>query len=77
MLIMSYGAVQHEPEAAVPTDIDAHPFTYRPLPPANCCYVMIGGVVRVFADNTCTQELYPVPGTAADFFTDMHRWVWR
>jgi AMP deaminase len=57
----------------VPSDIDAHPFTYRPLPPSNVCYVMVEGVVRVFSDSTCTQELYPVPGSAADFFTDMHR----
>lgn len=67
------GPLQHEPEAAVPSDIDAHPFTYRPLPAANVCYMMVEGVVRVFSDSTCTQELYPVPGSAADFFTDMHR----
>jgi hypothetical protein len=40
---------------------------------------MVDGVVRVWSDAGSMQaggmstELFPLPGSAADFFTDMHR----
>lgn len=65
--------MQHEQEAAVPSDLDPNPLEYKPLPRGRETYHMVNGVVQVWADEGCTQNLFPVPGTAADFFTDMHR----
>jgi AMP deaminase len=59
----------------VPADIDPSPLSYRTLPRSSHQYVMVDGVIRVFSDQASTTELYPLPGTAADFFTDMHRWA--
>lgn len=68
---------QHEQEAAVPLEVDPEPFRYRPLPKSSHAYTMVDGVVRVWSDHHSMmsggQELYPLPGTAAEFFTDMHR----
>eukprot|EP00879_Flechtneria_rotunda_P026859 GHRR01028695.1.p1 GENE.GHRR01028695.1~~GHRR01028695.1.p1 ORF type:complete len:496 (+),score=186.07 GHRR01028695.1:256-1743(+) len=66
---------RHEQEAAVPADVDPEPFSYRPLPRSNHTYAMVDGVVRVWPDKRSVpgQDLFPLPGTAADFFTDMHR----
>eukprot|EP00878_Enallax_costatus_P016118 GHUV01016904.1.p1 GENE.GHUV01016904.1~~GHUV01016904.1.p1 ORF type:complete len:746 (+),score=242.14 GHUV01016904.1:255-2492(+) len=68
---------RHEPEAAAPLEIDSEPFRYRPLPKSTQAYTMVDGVVRVWADKQSMMsgapDLYPIPGTAADFFTDMHR----
>ena len=61
----------------MPLEIDGEPFMYRPLPKSSQAYTMVDGVVRVWADKQSmmsgAQDLYPIPGTAADFFTDMHR----
>jgi hypothetical protein len=76
LLLMSS---QHEPEAAVPGEVDPQPFCYRPLPPSSHAYAMVDGVVRIWSDAGSMQaggmstELFPLPGSAADFFTDMHR----
>lgn len=70
---------RHEPEAAVPGEVDPQPFCYRPLPRSSHAYTMVDGVVRVWSDAGSMQaggmatELFPLPGSAADFFTDMHR----
>lgn len=68
---------QHEPEAAVPLEVDPEPFSYRPLPRSNHTYAMVDGVVRVWEDEAAAAsgapDLFPIPGSAADFFTDMHR----
>ena len=40
-------------------------------------YEMVGGVMAVYADSTKRQLLFAPPGSAVDFFTDMHWWAWR
>lgn len=36
---------------------------------------MVDGVVQVFDGEGGSSNLFPVPGNATEFFTDMHRWV--
>jgi AMP deaminase len=59
----------------VPLEVDTEPFSYRPLPCSRHTYEMVDGVVRVWPDDNRLpgQDLFRLPGTAADFFTDMHR----
>lgn len=51
---------------------------YCPLPKGSHAYAMVDGVVRVWSDSNAMagglgHDMFPLPGTAADFFTDMHR----
>eukprot|EP00197_Chlamydomonas_leiostraca_P011982 CAMPEP_0202859138 /NCGR_PEP_ID=MMETSP1391-20130828/1384_1 /ASSEMBLY_ACC=CAM_ASM_000867 /TAXON_ID=1034604 /ORGANISM="Chlamydomonas leiostraca, Strain SAG 11-49" /LENGTH=996 /DNA_ID=CAMNT_0049538147 /DNA_START=131 /DNA_END=3121 /DNA_ORIENTATION=+ len=62
-----------EAEAAMPSEVVRNPLDFRPLPNAQVTYRMVDGVMRVWGDESCEQELFPVPGTAAEFFTNMHR----
>ncbi|GLC55501.1 hypothetical protein PLESTB_000994400 [Pleodorina starrii] len=72
---LSPEARRHEPEAAVPSDICPEPFKYEPLPPSGHTFRMVDGVMAVFGpeDRDQVDNLFPVPGTASEFFTDMHR----
>ena len=36
-------------------------------------YEMRDGVVRVFTDETRSEEPFVLPGTSFEFFSDMHR----
>jgi AMP deaminase len=78
-LVLLLLSPQHEPEAAIPGEVDPEPFCYRPLPRSSHAYAMVDGVVRIWSDASSMQaggmstELFPLPGSAADFFTDMHR----
>jgi hypothetical protein len=66
---------QHEPEAASPSEVCPQPLEYHPVATTGESWAAVEGVVRVLGpDGT---NLFPVPGNATDFFTDMHRWGWR
>ncbi|KXZ51290.1 hypothetical protein GPECTOR_13g777 [Gonium pectorale] len=73
--MLSPEARRHEPEAAVPSDINPQPFAYVPLPPSGHTFRMVDGVMAVYGpeDRQQAVNMFPVPGTAAEFFTDMHR----
>ncbi len=64
-------STQHEPEARTPKEIISDPLRYRPLPASSHVFESRVGVMRVFADESKTMELFPVPGDAAEFFTGM------
>ncbi|KAH8974528.1 hypothetical protein BDL97_01G106700 [Sphagnum fallax] len=51
---------------------DPEPFQYRPEPASQHVYEMVDGVVRVYAREGQTEEVFPVYD-ATTFFTDMHR----
>ncbi|GIL84466.1 hypothetical protein Vretimale_19007 [Volvox reticuliferus] len=72
---LSAEARRHEPEAAVPSDIIPDPFMYEPMPQSGYTFRMVDGVMAVYGpeDGDQLDNLFPVPGTASEFFTDMHR----
>lgn len=55
-------ARRHEPEAAVPSDIDPQPFQYSPQPPSGHSFRMVEGVMQVFSpdDRGFNNNLFPV-----------------
>ena len=62
-----------EPEAAVPSEICPNPLEYIPQPPSPHTYKMVDGVMRVYEGQDQTVEAFPMPGTAIQFYHDMHR----
>ncbi|KAL4437014.1 hypothetical protein ABPG75_004153 [Micractinium tetrahymenae] len=60
------------PEAVTVTDVQGDPFVWQPQEPIPCCFEMVNGVVRVWADESRDQEVWAPPGSATDFFSDMH-----
>lgn len=60
-------------EASQPSDLNPTPFEWTPQTPSKHAFKIIGGIYHVYSDETMTEEPFPVPGTALDFFTDMHR----
>jgi len=64
---------KRELEARNPSDLNPNPMEYRPIPASTHTFEMVDGVMAVFQDEVSTENLFPVPGTAAEFFTSMHR----
>ncbi|GAB4817976.1 hypothetical protein N2152v2_005022 [Parachlorella kessleri] len=62
----------HLPEATTFSQLIGDPFAYRPVEAAPWHYEMEGGVMAVYADTSKQQLLFGPPGSAVDFFTDMH-----
>lgn len=54
----------------MPSDL-GDPFRYQPLPVSKHDFRLIGGVFRIYEDSASDVELFPVPGTDKEFFTDM------
>jgi AMP deaminase len=57
-------------QVAVASDL-FDPFAYNALPPSPHSFRMQAGVYRVFESAKSDTELFPLPGSAKDFFTDM------
>lgn len=66
-------ARRFELEATVPSEIFSDPLIYKPCPKSQHTFQMVNGVMEVYEDATSSENLFPVPGTAQEFFTDMHR----
>ncbi|KAF5833185.1 hypothetical protein DUNSADRAFT_10599 [Dunaliella salina] len=62
-----------EPEAATPADVTPIPLQYTPMPATTHSYEMVDGVMHVYADENSKENLFEVPGNAAEFFTSMNR----
>lgn len=62
-----------EPEAVTPRDVDPNPLEYKPIPATSHTFEMKGGVIRVYANEHSGQEVFPVPGTASDFFGELRQ----
>ncbi|KAJ9529077.1 hypothetical protein QJQ45_007147 [Haematococcus lacustris] len=65
-----------EPEAAMPSEVNPQPLSYAPLPPVPFSFAMVDGVMQVYSEAAGGPQagsVFPVPGTAAEFFTSMHR----
>jgi hypothetical protein len=62
--------VQSDYEAAVPSHLH-DPFRYQPLPPSEHQFRLVDGVFRIYEDETSDQDVFPVPGTDKEFFTDL------
>lgn len=65
--------VKNVPEATIPSEINTNPLEYRPLEPSSHVFDIIDGVTIVYLDRTRQQQVCKLPGTASDFFSDMHR----
>eukprot|EP00887_Chlorella_sp_A99_P005265 scaffold1.g5265.t1 len=67
----------HLPEAATPSEVlGGHPFDWQPLETSSMHFEMVDGVYQVFAGPDRQTLLFGPPGTAVDFFSDMH-WMLR
>ncbi|MEW5317860.1 MAG: hypothetical protein WDW38_009124 [Sanguina aurantia] len=64
---------RNEPEAAVPSDLNPNPLEYRPMGSSTHTYKMVDGVMQVYDSPSGDANLFPVPGSANEFFTEMHR----
>jgi len=64
---------RHEAEAATPREVVPDPFEYKPVPASSHVYQMVDGVMRVWSDSSRQHPVFQVPGTASEFFTEMHR----
>ncbi|MEW5306281.1 MAG: hypothetical protein WDW36_008755 [Sanguina aurantia] len=64
---------RNEPEAAVPSDLNPNPLEYRPMGSSTHTYKMVDGVMQVYDAPSGDANLFPVPGSANAFFTEMHR----
>lgn len=62
-----------EPDAAVPSAVNPHPMEYRRVEASNHHFEMVNGVMQVWSDETYAQPLFGCPGSATDFFSDMHK----
>lgn len=62
------------PEVASIGDLGilAH-FTYEPQKASPYTFEMQDGIIKIFSDDTKSDDPFPLPGTSVDFFTDMHR----
>ena len=50
-----------------------HQFQWTPQKASSFQYEMQDGVVTVWQDEGKSESLFQIPGTAFDFFSDMHR----
>ncbi|MED6155613.1 hypothetical protein PIB30_006786 [Stylosanthes scabra] len=59
------------PWKAEPVETDSDPFHFEPVEATPHHFRMEDGVIRVYANKTDTEELFPV-ASSTTFFTDMH-----
>ena len=55
----------------------ANQFEWTMQEASSYIYEMRDGIVRVFTDETRSEEPFVLPGTSFEFFSDMHRSVAR
>jgi len=66
--------VPHEcGEVTCVSDLRPDPLSYKPAAPSEHDFAMVGGVMHVWTDDTHEELLCAPPGTAVEFFTDMHQ----
>lgn len=53
---------RHEPEAAVPSELQPAPLEYRPLPPSPHTYTMVDGVFEVYMHEGGNTYVVKVSG---------------
>ncbi|KAL4859603.1 AMP deaminase [Chlorella vulgaris] len=66
----------HLPEAVTFSQVYGDPYDWQPQEVMPCEFGMVEGVMGVWADDSRQQQLYAIPGTAVEFFSDMH-WLLR
>lgn len=50
-----------EPEAAVPSDINAKPLEYRPVPASRHTYCMVDGVMQLYSEDEAVSGMNLCP----------------
>ncbi|EFN59016.1 hypothetical protein CHLNCDRAFT_137692 [Chlorella variabilis] len=62
----------HLPEAVTVTQVYGDPFSWQEQDVLPCELEMVEGVMQMWADDSREQQVFAPPGTATEFFSDMH-----
>ncbi len=61
-----------DPEVAKPSEVQPNPMQYSSLPATSHTYEMVDGVMRVYADDTSEENIFPVSVTHTHTHTHTH-----